>query len=102
MGAAYPVTRLMSSLPLGVTSNPTIFLVVGIVLATVGLFACWLPARRAAALDPVKPFGTNEWTSSLNRPSISVLLSSQCLHRVYRGGATRGKITGECGGRCED
>jgi putative ABC transport system permease protein len=54
LGAAYPVTRLMSSLPLGVTSNTTIFLVVGSVLAAVGLFACWLPARRAAALDPVK------------------------------------------------
>jgi ABC-type lipoprotein release transport system permease subunit len=23
-------------------------------LSAVGLFACWLPARRAAALDPVK------------------------------------------------
>ena len=55
LGAAYPVTRLMSSLPIGVSSaSPAIFLVVGTVLAAVGLFACWLPARRAAALDPVK------------------------------------------------
>jgi predicted permease len=54
LGAAYPVTRLMSSLPLGVTSSSSIFLVVGSILAGVGLFACWLPARRAAGLDPVK------------------------------------------------
>ena len=55
LGAAYPVTRLMSSLPIGVSSsNPVIFLVVATVLAAVGLLACWLPAWRAAALDPVK------------------------------------------------
>jgi predicted permease len=55
LAAAYPVTRLMSSLPIGVSSSsPAIFPVVGSVLAAVGLFACWLPARRAAALDPVK------------------------------------------------
>ena len=34
--------------------HPRVFLVVATVLALVGLFACWLPARRAAALDPVK------------------------------------------------
>jgi putative ABC transport system permease protein len=55
LGAAFPVTRLMSSLPLGVSSSdPTVFLVVATVLASVGLLACWLPARKAAALDPVK------------------------------------------------
>jgi predicted permease len=55
LGAAYPVTRLMASLPIGVSSsNPMIFLMVATVLAAVGVFACWLPARRAAALDPVK------------------------------------------------
>jgi predicted permease len=55
LGAAYPVARLMASLPIGVLpSDPRVFLVVATVLATVGLFACWLPARRAAALDPVK------------------------------------------------
>ena len=55
LGAAFPVTSLMASLPLGVSSSdPTVFLVVAIGLAAVGLLACWLPARRAAALDPVK------------------------------------------------
>ncbi len=55
LSAAYPVTRLMTSLPIGVSSSsPVIFVVVASVLAAVGLFACWLPARRAAALDPVK------------------------------------------------
>jgi ABC-type lipoprotein release transport system permease subunit len=27
--------------------------VVSLLLAAVGIFACWLPARRAAALNPV-------------------------------------------------
>jgi len=55
IAAAFPVTRIMSSLPIGVSpSDPNVFLVVGALLACVGLFACWLPARRAAALDPVK------------------------------------------------
>jgi len=55
LGAAIPVSRLMASLPIGVSpSDPTVFLVVAAVLAAVGLAACWLPARKAAALDPVK------------------------------------------------
>jgi putative ABC transport system permease protein len=49
------VTRLMGSLPIGVsTTDPSVFIVVAVVLATVGMAACWLPARKAAALDPVK------------------------------------------------
>jgi len=53
--AAFPVTRLMASLPIGVsTRDPSVFAVVAFVLATVGMAACWLPARKAAALDPVK------------------------------------------------
>jgi ABC-type antimicrobial peptide transport system permease subunit len=55
LAAAFPVTRIMSGLPIGVSpTDPGVFLIVGTVLASVGLFACWLPARRAAALDPVK------------------------------------------------
>jgi predicted permease len=55
LAAAIPVTHLVASLPIGVSpSDPIIFLVVASVLAGVGLVACWLPAHRAAALDPVK------------------------------------------------
>ncbi len=52
---ALPVAHLMASLPLGVrASDPSVFLIVALILVSVGVFACWLPARRAAALDPVQ------------------------------------------------
>lgn len=55
LAIAIPAVRLMASLPIGVsTSDPTVFLAVAFVLAVVGVFACWLPARKAAALDPVQ------------------------------------------------
>jgi ABC-type antimicrobial peptide transport system permease subunit len=55
LAAAWPLMDLMASLPIGVSpSDPTVVLTVALVLASVGLFACWLPARRTAALDPVK------------------------------------------------
>jgi len=31
-----------------------VILLVAAVLVSVGVFACWLPARRAAALNPVQ------------------------------------------------
>lgn len=53
--AALPVARIMASLPIGVSpSDPAVFVAVASVLVAVGLFACWLPARKAASLDPVK------------------------------------------------
>ena len=53
--AAYPAAKLMSTLPLRVSaSDPMLFITISALLASVGLFACWLPARRAAGLDPVK------------------------------------------------
>jgi len=55
LAAGIPVARVMASLPIGVSpTDPTVFFTVASVLASVGIFACWLPARRAAALDPVK------------------------------------------------
>jgi ABC-type antimicrobial peptide transport system permease subunit len=53
--AAFPAARLMASLPIGVSPTaPGVFLAVAALLAVVGLIACWLPARRAAKLDPVR------------------------------------------------
>jgi predicted permease len=55
VAAGIPVARLMASLPLGIsTTNPGVLLAVAAVLASIGLFATWIPARRAARLDPVK------------------------------------------------
>jgi predicted permease len=55
LAAAYPAARVMTSLPLRVSAaDPSLFVTVALVLMAVGLVACWLPARRAAALDPVK------------------------------------------------
>ena len=54
LAAAIPAARLMASLPIGVSpTDPVVFLAVASTLAVAGLVACWLPARRAARLDPV-------------------------------------------------
>ena len=53
--AAVPLAHVMASMPIGISrSDPAILLFVACTLAVVGVFACWLPARRASALDPVK------------------------------------------------
>jgi predicted permease len=55
LAAAFPAARLMASLPIGVSpTDPVVFIAVASALAVVGLVACWLPARRAAHLDPVQ------------------------------------------------
>jgi ABC-type antimicrobial peptide transport system permease subunit len=56
LGAAVPVAGLMKTLPfLRVpASDPVVFAAVSLVLSAVGVFACWLPARKAAALNPVQ------------------------------------------------
>src|SRR6185437_15870844 len=55
LALAIPAVRLLKSLPLGISlGDPVMFSVVAGVLAGVGTFACWIPAWRAAGLDPVK------------------------------------------------
>jgi putative ABC transport system permease protein len=50
----FAVTNLLKALLVQVSPHDPLALarVVGLLVAT-GLFACWLPARRAAALHPV-------------------------------------------------
>ena len=53
-GGAMLSARLLSTLLYGVTpSDPAVVTGILFVLGTVALVACWLPARRAAAVDPL-------------------------------------------------
>jgi len=55
LGGAAAVTRLMRSLLFGISPlDPITFAVVPIVLAAAAVLASYLPARRAATVDPVE------------------------------------------------
>jgi putative ABC transport system permease protein len=54
LAAAFGLTRVMRSLLFEVgTSDPLTFVAVPVVLAATAFLACYLPARRAARVDPV-------------------------------------------------
>jgi putative ABC transport system permease protein len=54
LGGAFVLTRLLSSLLFGVSTTDTAtFVVVATILTLVGVLACYLPARRAATIDPL-------------------------------------------------
>jgi predicted permease len=52
--AAVALTRFISSFLFGVAPNdPLTFVVIALMLTIVALLACWIPARRAARVDPM-------------------------------------------------
>jgi predicted permease len=55
LAAAWLLTRGMGNLLVGVSaSDPLTFISSTILLAGVAVLACWIPARRAAGLDPLE------------------------------------------------
>jgi len=54
LAAAFALTRLMRTLLFGInSSDPVTFLAIALLLAAVAFLASYIPARRAARIDPM-------------------------------------------------
>ena len=54
LAGAFVVVRLLASVsPEMISKDPFTFLLMAAVILTVASVACWLPARRAARVDPM-------------------------------------------------
>ncbi len=54
LAAAFAITPVMANLLYGVSPrDPLVFALVPAILGTVAVIACWIPARRAAQVDPM-------------------------------------------------
>jgi putative ABC transport system permease protein len=55
LGASVGLTRAMASLLVGVTpTDPPTFAVMAALFLVIAMFASWLPAQRAASVDPIE------------------------------------------------
>jgi putative ABC transport system permease protein len=54
LAIAFGLTRVLAGLLVGITpTDPLTFAAIALLLATVGILACWIPARRAMKVDPL-------------------------------------------------
>jgi putative ABC transport system permease protein len=54
MGAAIAVTRVLRAFLFGVTpQDPVTFAAAALLIDAIAMLACWLPARKAANVDPM-------------------------------------------------
>jgi putative ABC transport system permease protein len=54
VAAAWALTRLMATMLFETpATDPATFALIALLLVAVALLACWIPARRAAKVDPM-------------------------------------------------